>query len=42
MSSGREVFITTFNGYGLRYSVEEIPVTGVRASGVKAINLKND
>ena len=42
MSSGREVFITTLNGYGLRYSVEEIPVTGVRASGVKAINLKND
>lgn len=42
MSSGREVFITTENGYGLRYSIEEIPVTGVRASGVKAINLKDD
>ena len=42
ISSGKEVFITTQNGYGLRYSVEEIPVTGVRASGVKAINLKND
>ena len=41
-SSGKEVFITTLNGYGLRYSVDEIPVTGVRASGVKAINLKND
>jgi len=42
ISSGKEVFITTLNGYGLRYNVEEIPVTGVRASGVKAINLKND
>lgn len=42
MASGKEVFITTQNGYGLRYSIEEIPVTGVRASGVKAINLKND
>jgi len=42
MSSGKEVFITTQNGYGLRYSADEIPVTGVRASGVKAINLKND
>ena len=42
ISAGKEVFITTQNGYGLRYSVDEIPVTGVRASGVKAINLKND
>ena len=41
-SLGKEVFISTQNGYGLRYTVEEIPVTGVRASGVKAINLKND
>ena len=42
ISTGKEVFITTQNGYGLRYSVEEIPVTGIRASGVKAINLKDD
>lgn len=42
ISSGKEVFITTQNGYGLRYNVEEIPITGVRASGVKAINLKDD
>ncbi len=42
IESGKEVFITTTNGYGLRFATEEIPVTGVRASGVKAINLKND
>lgn len=37
-----EVFITTYNGLGLRYKTEEIPVTGLRGSGVKAINLKDD
>jgi topoisomerase-4 subunit A len=37
-----EVFITTNNGYGLRYKTEEIPTTGLRGSGVKAITLKND
>lgn len=37
-----EVFITTYNGLGLRYKTEEIPLTGLRGSGVKAINLKDD
>ena len=41
-SIGTEVFITTKNGYGLRYNVDEISVVGLRASGVKAISLKND
>ena len=36
------VFIATHNGYGLTYLTEEIPVTGLRTSGVKAITLKND
>ncbi len=40
--SNKEVFITTSNGYGLRYMTKEIPVTGIRGSGVKAINLKDD
>lgn len=40
--SSKEVFITTSNGYGLRYMADEIPVTGIRGSGVKAINLKDD
>src|SRR5574344_296378 len=41
-SSKDEVLITTANGYGLRYNVSEIPVVGVKASGVKAISLKDD
>jgi len=36
------VFIATLNGYGLCYKTSEIPVSGLKASGVKAINLKND
>ena len=38
----KEIFITTSRGYGLRYMTEEVPVTGLRGSGVKAINLKED
>ena len=37
-----EVFVTTHNGLALRYKTEEIPLTGLRGSGVKAINLKDD
>ena len=37
-----EVFIVTKKGYGLWYDKEEIPVIGPKASGVKAINLKDD
>ena len=37
-----EIFVTTVRGYGLRYLTEEVPVTGLRGSGVKAINLKDD
>ena len=36
------VFITTNNGYGLSYKIEEVPITGLKTSGVKAISLKND
>ena len=41
-SNNLDVFIATKKGYGLWYSVDEIPVTGIRASGVKSIALKND
>ncbi len=40
--SDKEIFITTKNGFGLRYDTEEVPITGIRGSGVKAINLKDD
>ena len=39
---GTDVFITTHNGFGLRYDINEVPILGSRASGVKAISLKND
>jgi len=36
------VFLTTNTGYGLSFKTEEIPVVGVKASGVKAMKLKDD
>ncbi len=41
-NNGSEVFIATKNGYGLRYKTDEISIVGIKASGVKAINLKDD
>ncbi|MBR1717843.1 MAG: DNA topoisomerase IV subunit A [Bacilli bacterium] len=34
--------ITTTNGYALSFKTEEIPVVGLKTSGVKSIALKND
>ena len=42
IESGSKVFITTNNGYGLTYTIDEVSLTGIRSSGVKAISLKND
>lgn len=39
---GKEVFITTHLGYGLRYNIDEVPIIGVKGSGVKAIKLTDD
>lgn len=36
------LFLTTDAGYGLSFKTEEVPVIGVKASGVKAIKLKDD
>ena len=36
------VFLTTNTGYGLSFATEEIPIVGVKASGVKAMKLKDD
>ncbi|MCT76907.1 DNA topoisomerase IV subunit A [Listeria monocytogenes] len=35
-----DIFLATRNGYGLRYPIAEIPESGTRTAGVKAINLK--
>lgn len=36
------VFLTTNTGYALSFKTDEIPVVGVKASGVKAMKLKDD
>jgi len=36
------LFLTTDTGYGLSFKTEEVPIVGVKASGVKAIKLKDD
>lgn len=36
-----DIMIITKNGYGLRFNIEEVPVVGAKAAGVKAINLKD-
>ncbi len=41
-NEGKEVLITTKNGYALRYDIEEITPIGLKGSGVKAISLKED
>ncbi|MEK3886480.1 DNA topoisomerase IV subunit A [Bacillus sp. FSL K6-3431] len=37
-----DIFIATHHGYGLWFSEEEIGLVGIRAAGVKGINLKDD
>lgn len=42
INQGKYTFVVSKNGLALWYDVSEIPVTKVKSSGVKAINLKND
>ena len=37
-----DIFVATDGNYGLWFDKEEIPVVGIKASGVKAIKLKDD
>lgn len=37
-----DVVLISQNGYALRFNIEEVPVVGAKAAGVKAINLKAD
>ncbi len=36
------LFLTTDSGYGLSFAGDEVPLVGVKASGVKGIKLKDD
>ena len=40
--SCEDTLFVTHNGYYLRFKTMEIPIVGVKASGVKGINLKDD
>ena len=37
-----DVLLISQNGYVLRFNIEEVPVVGAKAAGVKAMNLKED
>ncbi|WP_410011494.1 DNA topoisomerase IV subunit A [Streptococcus sp. KHUD_011] len=37
-----DVLLVSQNGYALRFNIEEVPVVGAKAAGVKAMNLKED
>ena len=37
-----DVLLISKNGYALRFNIEEVPVVGAKAAGVKAMNLKED
>lgn len=37
-----DVFLVTNRGMGLRYPLQEVPVVGTKAAGVKSINLKEE
>jgi len=41
-SNYKNVFISTYLGYGLWFDVSEIPITGLKTGGVKAISIKDD
>lgn len=41
VSSKNELLLTSYYSYSIRFDVEEVPVTGVKTGGVKAINLKD-
>ncbi|SBO85892.1 DNA topoisomerase 4 subunit A [Streptococcus pneumoniae] len=37
-----DVVLVSQNGYALRFNIEEVPIVGAKAAGVKAMNLKED
>lgn len=37
-----DVFLVSHRGFGLRYDLDEVPVVGPKAAGVKAMNLKDE
>ncbi|QFF99076.1 DNA topoisomerase IV subunit A [Psychrobacillus glaciei] len=42
VSPSDEVLLTTYYSYSVRFSLDEVPVTGVKTGGVKGVSLKDD
>lgn len=42
INTGNDIFVATNTNYGLWFDKDEIPVVGIKASGVKSIKLKDD
>ena len=42
LSLYNNVFVATRHGYGLWFDITDIPIVGLKTSGVKSINLKDD
>lgn len=42
LSLYNNIFVATKEGYGLWFDINEIPLVGLKTSGVKSINLKDD
>ncbi len=42
ISCNNNVFVATKMGFGLWFDINDIPIVGLKTSGVKSINLKND
>ena len=41
-SDKSQVFCASYTGYGLRYSLDEVPTNGALAAGVKCMDLRDD
>ncbi len=37
-----DIMLMTEKGYALRFNIEEVPIIGAKAAGVKAVNLKDE
>ncbi|MGI2326669.1 DNA topoisomerase IV subunit A [Planococcus sp. YIM B11945] len=41
MTNETELFVATQHAYGVRFPLDEVPITGLRTAGVKGVNLKD-
>ena len=41
-TENKQLVCVSYNGYGLRYGLAEVPTTGARAAGVKCMDLRDD